>query len=64
MIPGFGQGTPRPHRGVLFKCCNVYTRIYLNEQGDKFLGWCPRCAAKLELTISPGGSDAKIFEAE
>lgn len=52
----------RPHKGVLFKCCNVYVRIHLNAKGDAFVGWCPRCAGKLELRVGPDGSDAGFFE--
>jgi hypothetical protein len=53
----------RPHKGVFFKCCRVYARILLNAKGDAFVGWCPRCAAKLELKVDPQGSDADMFEA-
>jgi hypothetical protein len=54
----------RPYIGVLFKCCRVYSRIYLNAKGDAFIGWCPKCAAKMEVKISPTGSDSRFFAAE
>lgn len=53
----------RPHIGVRFTCCKVYTRIYLNAAGSAYVGWCPRCAARLEVKVSPHGSDARFFEA-
>lgn len=69
MTDSEAQPTPggkrlRPHRGIVFKCCNVYARVYLNARGDAFVGWCPRCIARLELQIRPDGSDARFFEAE
>jgi hypothetical protein len=47
--------------GVTFKCCRVYTRIYINGKRDAYVGWCPRCGAKLEVEISPHGSKQKFF---
>lgn len=53
----------RPFIGIHFKCCNVYSRIYLNREQTAFVGWCPRCAAKAEVKVSPTGSKTKFFEA-
>ncbi len=58
------ENNPRPHLGVIFKCCRIYSRIYLNKKGDAFVGWCPKCAAKMEIKVSPYGSDSKFFMAE
>jgi hypothetical protein len=55
---------PRPFVGIYFKCCRVYSRIFLNKQGTAFVGWCPRCAAKVEMKISPTGSASRFFTAE
>lgn len=55
---------PRPHVGVHFRCCNVYARVYLNARGDAFVGWCPRCVAKLEMKVDPEGSANQFFGAE
>ena len=52
----------RPHLGIMFKCCNVYSHIYLNKKGDAFVGWCPKCAKKAEVKVSPDGSDSRFFE--
>lgn len=54
----------RPHIGILFKCCHIYSRIYLNKRGNAFVGWCPKCAARLEVKVSPTGSKQKFFAAE
>jgi len=54
----------RPHLGIVFKCCRIYSRIYLNKKGDAFVGWCPKCAAKMEVRVSPIGSTSKFFFAE
>ena len=55
--------SPKPHRGVYFNCCRVYGRIVLNVQRTAFVGWCPKCAGKLELSVGPDGTDAAFFEA-
>ncbi|MCX6831802.1 MAG: hypothetical protein NT028_06645 [candidate division Zixibacteria bacterium] len=52
----------RPFIGVVFKCCKVYSRIYLNKQRTAFVGWCPRCAAQIRIKVSPDGTDARFFE--
>jgi hypothetical protein len=49
--------------GVTFRCCRVYARIYLNKAGDAFIGWCPKCAAKMEVGISDSGSSLRFFQA-
>jgi len=53
----------RAFLGMYFKCCRVYSRIYINRQQTAFVGWCPRCAAKVEVKISPAGSDSRFFVA-
>jgi hypothetical protein len=54
----------RPHIGIIFKCCRIYARLYLNRKGNAFVGWCPKCAAKLEVKVSPTGSRERFFIAE
>ena len=53
----------RQFLGMYFKCCRVYSRIYINKQQTAFVGWCPRCASKVEVKISPSGSDSRFFSA-
>ncbi len=52
----------RPFIGVIFKCCKVYSRVYLNRQRTAFVGWCPRCAKPLRIKVSPDGTDSRFFE--
>ena len=54
----------KPFIGVHFTCCKVYSRIYLNAAGTAFVGWCPKCAAKAEVKVSPTGSSSRFFTAE
>lgn len=54
----------RPHIGIFFRCCRIYSRIYLNHRRTAFVGWCPRCAAKIEVKVSPTGSPNRFFFAE
>jgi hypothetical protein len=46
-----------------YKCCNIYSRIYLNRAGTAFVGWCPKCAHQVKLIVSADGSDEKMFTA-
>ncbi len=54
----------RPFLGMYFKCCRVYSRLYLNKEQTAFVGWCPKCAAKAEIKVAPHGSSDKFFIAE
>lgn len=57
------KGLKRPFIGMHFKCCNVYTRIYLNKKGDAFVGWCPKCTAKTVVKVAKDGSRDRFFSA-
>ncbi|RKY86582.1 hypothetical protein DRQ09_06005 [candidate division KSB1 bacterium] len=52
----------REYIGIIFKCCNIYNRIYLNKEKTSFVGWCPRCGKKVEVKVSPYGSTSRFFE--
>ncbi len=49
--------------GIMFKCCNVYGRIYVNKQGDAYTGRCPKCLRTIKVKIGEGGTDSRFFEA-
>ncbi|QDV16104.1 hypothetical protein Pan153_07250 [Gimesia panareensis] len=55
------QPAPRPSVGVLFKCCQVYSRIYANHDLTAYAGHCPRCAARIEVPISKEGGSTSRF---
>ncbi len=56
------HGPQRHSVGVHFKCCNVYSKIYLNHAGTAYAGHCPICAAAIEIPIvNQGGSSSKFF---
>lgn len=58
-----GKRAPRRYVGVRFDCCGVYQRIYLNQAGTAYVGWCPKCAARIEVRIDPAGTDGRFFRA-
>jgi hypothetical protein len=58
------QGSPgvRPFLGVRFLCCEVYSRIYADEERTAYRGHCPKCAKPVMVRIGVGGSDARFFD--
>lgn len=54
----------RKFLGVHFKCCNVYSRVYVNKDKTAYQGACPRCGKRVSLRIGEGGTDARFFSAE
>ncbi len=49
---------------VMFKCCNVYNRIYINKEGTAYTGCCPKCLKRVNVKVGPGGVDCRFFEAK
>jgi len=58
-----GYQKARPFLGVLFRCCHVYARIYLNKEGTAYIGRCPRCGAVVKILTSSDGSRTRFWEA-
>ena len=53
----------RKFLGVVFQCCKVYARVYVNKDGTAYTGRCPRCGRGLEMKIGPHGTDTRFFTA-
>lgn len=53
----------RPYLGIIFKCCNVYSRIYLNKDKTAFVGRCPRCGKNTKIKVSKDGVSDRFFVA-
>ena len=49
--------------GILFECCNVYRRIYINKEKNAYAGACPRCNSEVKVMIGPDGTDTRFFSA-
>lgn len=48
--------------GVMFECCGVYSRIYLDEEKNGYFGQCPMCRRKVNVRIDPEkGVDSRFF---
>jgi len=54
----------RKYIGILFECCGVYARVYINEKKKAYIGWCPKCTHRIEIKIDKGGTDSRFFKAE
>ena len=53
----------RRFEGVTSACCDVYARVYVNQEKTAYEGNCPRCAKRLILKIGPGGTNSRFFTA-
>jgi hypothetical protein len=49
--------------GILFECCNIYQRIYVNSDGTAYVGRCPKCLQEVVVKVGPGGTDSRFFKA-
>lgn len=61
--PARGETGARPWISVYFECCTVYARIYRNQAGTAYVGWCPKCARKATVRVGPGGTRTRFFRA-
>ena len=53
----------RKFLGIVFACCNVYTRIYVNGSGKYYEGRCPNCFRHLSIRIGKDGVKDRFFVA-
>lgn len=61
--PAQGKSDDRPFLSIHFTCCNVYQRVYRSAEGSAYVGWCPKCARKVEAKIGPDGVRTRFFQA-
>jgi len=57
-----GSTGARAYLGVHFRCCDVYTRVYVNRDRSAYAGHCPRCSRPVTVRIGPGGTSSRFFE--
>ncbi len=60
----FEKKEKKAYLGIMFNCCNVYTRIYKNKTGDAYVGRCPKCSRGVRVEIGQGGTNQRIFYAD
>ena len=56
-------GTGRRFLSVWYQCCHTYGRLYRDAAGTRYEGRCPRCGARAQALIGPGGTNQRIFRA-
>lgn len=47
--------------GVRFATCNTYGRLYLNDDGDAYVGRCPKCFTPFTVRVGEGGTESRMF---
>jgi len=58
-----GGEARRPWIGILFECCGVYARVYRDPAVMRYEGRCPRCGARLSVSVGPEGVPGRVFKA-
>ena len=47
----------RKYLGIYFECCNVYGRVYQNNDKTAYSGFCPRCMRRVSIKVGEGGTN-------
>jgi hypothetical protein len=63
MTPQQAPTFKRKFLSVIFECCNIYSRIYMNAAGTGYAGRCPRCLSEVRAKIGEGGTNCRSFRA-
>ena len=59
-----GNSAAQPFVSVLFKCGNVYQRIYRSADGTRYDGRCPKCGRAVRFVVGEGGTSERFFVVE
>lgn len=49
--------------GIIFECCHVYRRVYINREKNAYEGRCPQCYRKVKVVIGTEGTTQRFFTA-
>jgi len=53
----------KPFLGVLFRCCSVYSRLYMHRDGRAYNGRCPKCMHPVRVAIdAANGVETRFLE--
>ena len=63
MVGVLSVAQKRKFIGILFECCNVYRRIYINKEKNAYEGTCPKCNGEVKIMIGSDGTDTRFFSA-
>lgn len=49
--------------GVRFADCSAYGRLYINDDGNAYVGRCPKCYTSFVVRVAEGGTSSRMFVA-